>query len=292
MKSRISTTKPHQEPWKHSILITGCSSGIGLCVAQGLKQAGYRVFATARQTKDVEMLSTQGFESYQLDLTSSASIKSAITAIFEQTESLYGLIHNGAYGQLGALEDISREVLEMQFQTNVFGWHELTNLVLLKMKQQNQGRIVYLSSVLGFVAMPFRGPYNASKFAIEGLVNTLRLELANTNVQLSLIQPGPIESNFRINAYKAFDKHVDIKNSDYRDNYEKMITRLQSKNLADFTLPAEAVLKCCVHALSAKKAKIHYHVTFPAKLLAFLIRILPTWLMDKILNKVSDKGER
>lgn len=275
-----------------SILITGCSGGIGLCVAQGLKQTGYQVFATARKIKDVEMLITKGFEAHQLDLTSSISINSAIAAIFEKTESLYGLIHNGAYGQVGALEDISREALEAQFQTNVFGWHELTNLVLPKMKQQNQGRIVYLSSVLGFVAMPFRGPYNASKFAIEGLVNTLRLELANTNVQLALIQAGPIESNFRINAYKAFTQYVDMENSDYRTNYEKMIIRLQSKDLADFTLPAKAVLKCCIHALSAKKAKIHYHVTFPAKLFAFLIRVLPTWLMDKLLNKAGGGGER
>ncbi|CAB9539029.1 Putative NAD(P)-dependent oxidoreductase EC-YbbO [Bathymodiolus brooksi thiotrophic gill symbiont] len=275
-----------------SILITGCSSGIGLCIARGLKQAGYRVFATARQAKDVENLKAQGFEGYQLDLSSSASIKAAVSAIFEQTESLYGLIHNGAYGQMGALEDVSREALEEQFQVNVFGWHELTNLVLPKMKHQNIGRIVYLSSVLGFVAMPFRGSYNASKFAIEGLVNTLRLELANTNVQLSLIRPGPIESDFRINAYKAFNKHIDKQNSDYRVNYEKMVVRLQSKDLADFTLPAEAVLKCCIHALNAKHAKIHYHVTFPTKLFAFLIRVLPTWLMDKILHKAGGGGDR
>ena len=275
-----------------SVLITGCSSGIGLCLAQGLKHKGYRVFATARDIKDVDQLKQQGFDAFVLDLSSSQSINIAIKAIFEQTDDLYGLIHNGAYGQVGALEDISRQALEEQFQTNVFGWHELTNLVLPKMKSKNEGRIVYLSSVLGFVAMPFRGPYNASKFAIEGLVNTLRLELANTNVQLSLIQPGPIESKFRINAYKAFMKHVDMENSDYQSNYEKMIKRLQSDDLADFTLPATAVLKCAQHALSAKQAKIHYHVTFPTKLFAVLMRLLPTRLMDKIVNKAGGGGER
>ncbi|RUA05784.1 MAG: short-chain dehydrogenase [Gammaproteobacteria bacterium] len=275
-----------------SVLITGCSSGIGLCVAQGLRQVGYQVFATARKAQDVVTLKDQGFDAYQLDLSSSESIKSAIEAIFKQTNTLYGLIHNGAYGQVGALEDISRQALEAQFQTNVFGWHELTNLVLPKMKQRNEGRIVYLSSILGFVAMPFRGSYNASKFAIEGLVNTLRLELSHTNIQLSLIQPGPIESDFRINAYKAFSKNVDMENSDYHMNYKKMIVRLRSKELADFTLPAEAVLKCCLHALSAKNPKIHYRVTFPTKLFAFLIRILPTRWMDKILNKAGGGGER
>ncbi len=275
-----------------SVLITGCSSGIGLCLAQGLKQKGYQVFASARETKDVERLKQQGFNAFELDLSSSWSINAAINAVFEQTDDLYALIHNGAYGQVGALEDISRQALEEQFQTNVFGWHELTNLVLPKMKQKNEGRIIYLSSVLGFVAMPFRGPYNASKFAIEGLVDTLRLELADTNIQLSLIQPGPIESKFRINAYKAFMKHVDMKSSDYQLNYEKMIKRLQSDELADFTLPATAVLKCAEHALKAKHAKIHYRVTFPTKLFAILMRLLPTRLMDKILNKAGGGGER
>jgi len=275
-----------------SVLITGCSSGIGLCLAQGLKHEGYRVFATARDVKDVELLKQQGFDAFVLDLSSSQSINTAIKAVFKQTDDLYGLIHNGAYGQVGALEDISRQVLEEQFQTNVFGWHELTNLVLPKMKSKDEGRIIYLSSVLGFVAMPFRGPYNASKFAVEGLVDTLRLELANTNVQLSLIQPGPVESKFRINAYKAFMKNVDMNNSDYQSNYEKMIKRLQSDELADFTLPATAVLKCAQHALNSKRAKIHYHVTFPTKLFAVLIRLLPARLMDKILNKAGGGGER
>ena len=275
-----------------SVLITGCSSGIGLCLAQGLKSAGYRVFATARQSTDVLKLQQQGFESLQLDLSNSESIIQAVEQIDKKTDVLYGLIHNGAYGQVGALEDISRQALEAQFQTNVFGWHELTNLVLPKMKANNQGRIIYLSSVLGFVAMPFRGPYNASKFAIEGLVNTLRLELINTNIQLSLIQPGPIESKFRENAYLAFRRHVNQEQSDYKSNYETMIKRLRSNKLADFTLPASAVLKCSEHALSAKRAKIHYRVTFPTKLFAWLIRLLPALLMDKILNKAGGGGER
>lgn len=275
-----------------SVLITGCSSGIGFCLAQGLKQAGYRVFATARNPQDVENLRQLGFEAFQLDLKSSESIKQAVQAIHAQVDCLYGLIHNGAYGQVGALEDISREALEAQFQANVFGWHELTNLVLPSMKQNNTGRIVYLSSVLGFVAMPFRGPYNASKFAIEGLVDTLRLELASTNIQLSLIQPGPIESKFRENAYKAFQANVDMRNSAYQANYQQMIKRLKSDELADYTLPPESILKCTLHALTAKKAKIHYWVTFPTKLLALLKRILPSRIMDKILFKAGGGGKR
>ena len=275
-----------------SVLITGCSSGIGFCLALGLKKAGYRVFATARKSNDVEKLKQLGLESHQLDLISSESIKLAMNEIYSQTDTLYGLIHNGAYGQVGALEDISREVLEAQFQANIFGWHELTNLVLPVMRKNNSGRVIYLSSVLGFVAMPFRGPYNASKFAIEGLVDTLRLELINTNIQLSLVQPGPIDSQFRANAYLAFKDNVNMDNSNYQANYQGMIERLNSSKLATFTLAPESILSCVLHALEAPKAKIHYRVTFPTKLFALLKRILPSRILDKILSKAGGGGKR
>jgi len=267
-----------------SVLITGCSSGIGLCLAHGLHAEGYRVFASARNNNDVDKLRALGFESLLLDLSSSDSINEAILRLYQKTDNLYALINNGAYGQAGALEDISRDALEKQFQANVFGWHELTNLVLPKMRKENLGRVIYISSVLGFVAMPFRGPYIASKFAIEGLVNTLRLELSDTNIKFSLIQPGPIESKFRANAYLAFKENVDSSKSNYKKQYQIMIQRLESDKNAQFTLPPEAVLKCAIHALKSNSPKIHYRVTFPTKLFAFLGRILPSSWMDKILN--------
>ena len=178
--------------------------------------------------------------------------------------------------------------MEEQFQTNFFGWHELNNLVLPSMKKQGGGRIIYISSVLGFVALPFRGPYIASKYALEGLVDTLRLELRKTNIQLSLVQPGPIESDFRQNAYLSFQKHVDLNNSDYREDYERMIKRLNSPNNAKFTLGPEAVLKPVLHALESNSPKLRYWVTFPTKLFAILGRILPGIWMDKILSKAAD----
>ena len=268
-----------------SVLITGCSTGIGLCLAEGLRSEGYRVFASARKNSDFEKLKALGFESLLLDLSSSSSINTAISDLYQNTDKLYALINNGAYGQAGALEDISRDALEKQFQANVFGWHELTNLVLPKMREENLGRVVYISSVLGFVAMPFRGPYTASKFAIEGLVNTLRLELSDTNIKFSIVQPGPIESKFRANAYLAFKENVDISNSNYLSQYNVMIKRLESDKNVQFTLPPEAVLKSVSHALRSRSPKIHYRVTFPTKLFAFLGRILPSSWMDKILNK-------
>jgi len=271
-----------------TVLITGCSSGIGLCLSHGLRSAGYHVFATARKEEDVTKLKKLGFDAFLLDLASSNSIKTAIYEIYQKTDSLYALINNGAYGQAGALEDISREALEKQFQANVFGWHELTNLVLPSMKARNKGRVVYISSVLGFVAMPFRGPYVASKFAIEGLVDTLRLELKKTKIKLSLIQPGPIESKFRENAFLAFKENVDPSNSDYQKEYKTMIKRLNSDKNVQFTLPPESVLRCVLHALGSKVPKNHYRVTFPTKLFAFLCRILPSSWMDNILSKADD----
>ena len=160
------------------VLITGCSSGIGRCVARGLAARGYRVFATARRQEDVEHLRAEGFTSLQLDLEDSGSIAAAVDAVLAHTDGrLYALFNNGAYGQPGAVEDLSREVLRLQFETNLFGWHELTNRVLPVMRRQGYGRIIHNSSVLGFVALPFRGAYTASKYALEGLTDTLRLEL-------------------------------------------------------------------------------------------------------------------
>ncbi|MCK5721363.1 MAG: SDR family NAD(P)-dependent oxidoreductase, partial [Gammaproteobacteria bacterium] len=183
---------------KKSILITGCSTGIGLCVAQALQQRGYRVFATARKEDDVETLKTIGLESLQLDLDKPESIQTAVTEILKRTNGTLGaLFNNGAYGQTGAVEDLSRDVLRQQFETNVFGWQELTNLVLPVMLKQGHGRIIQNSSVLGFIALKFRGAYTASKYAIEGLTDTLRQELTGTNIYISLIEPGPIESRFR-----------------------------------------------------------------------------------------------
>jgi len=271
-----------------SILITGCSTGIGLHLARELKKLGYRVFASARKQADVIELESEGFESLLLDLSSSDSINSAVSDLFQKTDTLYALINNGAYGQVGALEDISRAAMEAQFQANFFGWHELTNLILPSMKKSNTGRLIYISSVLGFVALPFRGPYIASKFAIEGLVDTLRLELRHTNIKLSLVQPGPIESDFRKNAYLAFQKYVDFDKSDYQKDYERMIERLSASDNAKFTLGAEAVLKPVQHALTSNSPKVRYRVTFPTKLFSILGRILPSGWVDKVLTKAAD----
>ena len=273
---------------KKSILITGCSTGIGLCVAQALQQRGYRVFATARKEDDVETLKTIGLESLQLDLDKPESIQTAVTEILKRTNGTLGaLFNNGAYGQTGAVEDLSRDVLRQQFETNVFGWQELTNLVLPVMLKQGHGRIIQNSSVLGFIALKFRGAYTASKYAIEGLTDTLRQELTGTNIYISLIEPGPIESRFRANAFAAYKKNIDKEKSRFKSEYKKTEERLSKEGPAvPFTLPPEAVLKKVIHALESRKPKPRYYVTFPTYLFGYLKRILSTRFMDKLLNKV------
>jgi len=277
-----------------TILITGCSSGIGYCVAAGLKQRGYRVIATARRAESVAQLKAEGFESLQLDLAQSESIQQAFEQVMQLTDNkLYALFNNGAFGLPGAVEDLTRDNLKFQFETNVFGWLELTNLVIPVMRQQGSGRIIQNSSVLGFVAMPFRGAYNASKFAIEGLTDTLRLELKDTGIYISLIEPGPILSRFRANAVQALQQHIDIENSVHREKYLGVLARLNKEGTAaPFTLPPEAVLKRVIHALEAKKPRVRYYVTFPTYLFAFLKRILSHRQLDYLLAKAGNDGKQ
>jgi len=273
-----------------TILITGCSSGIGYCVASGLQQRGYRVFATARRAESVGKLAAEGFESLQLDLDDSLSIKQAVDEILHRTGGeLYAVFNNGAFGLPGAVEDLSRDAIRAQFETNFFGWLELTNLLLPVMRRQGYGRIIKNSSVLGFVAMPFRGAYNSSKFAIEGLSDTLRLELKGTNIHVSLVEPGPILSRFRTNALMAMQKYIDMENSVHSERYQAVLTRLNKEGPAvPFTLPPEAVLKKVIHALESRNPKARYYVTFPTYLFGYLKRMLPTKTLDKLLRLASN----
>jgi NAD(P)-dependent dehydrogenase (short-subunit alcohol dehydrogenase family) len=277
---------------KKTILITGCSSGIGYCVAKGLHARGYRVFATARKKADVEKLSAEGLESFRLDLNDSNSINFAFEETLRCTDGkLYALFNNGAFGLPGAVEDLNRDALRAQFETNVFGWQELTNLAIPVMRRQGYGRIIQNSSVLGFVSMPYRGAYNASKYAIEGLSDTLRLELKGTDIYVSLIEPGPIASQFRMNAVKALEKYVDVENSVHREKYQGVLTRLNKPGPAvPFTLPPEAVLKRVILALESDKPKPRYYVTFPTYLFGFLKRILSTRVLDAILAKSGNSN--
>ncbi|TFH47561.1 MAG: SDR family oxidoreductase [Lysobacterales bacterium] len=277
-----------------SVLITGCSSGIGECVAAGLKGRGYQVFASARQDADVARLAEEGYEAIKLDLRDAESIKSALEAVLSRTGGkLYGLFNNGGYGQPGAVEDLDTDVLRAQFETNFFGWHELTCRVLPVMRSQGYGRIIQNSSVLGFAALKWRGAYNASKFAIEGLTDTLRMELSGSGIHVSLIEPGPIVSSFRKNAYKAFKANIDTENSPHREAYRRVEARLATEgDTQPFTLPGDAVLRKVVHALESRRPKPRYYVTVPTYALGLARRVLSTRWLDVVLKGASGGEHR
>lgn len=277
-----------------TILITGCSSGIGQCVAKGLQGRGWRVFATARQAADIDRLQADGFESVALDLDDSTSIQTAVATVLSRTGGrLTALFNNAAYGQPGAVEDISREALRRQFETNVFGTHELTNQLIPVMRAQGHGRILYTSSVLGLVAFPYRGAYVATKFALEGLVDTLRLELAGSGIHISLIEPGPIRTRFRDNAYTAYQQHIRTQTSAHGENYAALEGRLHQEGAkTPFSLPPEAVLKRVIHALESPRPQVRYYVTAPTYLFGFLRRVLPSRTLDAILRRAGGGGRR
>ena len=273
---------------RRSILITGCSSGIGRCVALALHQRGYQVFATARKEVDVAALQDEGLLAHRLDLTDATSMEQSIDWVLAQTDgTLYGLFNNAAYGQPGAVEDLPVAALREQFETNFFGTHALTRLVLPIMRQQGYGRIIQNSSILGFVALKYRGGYNASKYALEGLTDTLRLELRGSGIYVSLIEPGPVSTQFRKNAEAAFLRWIDAKNSLHTEAYAKMRNQRLSGKPAAFSVPPEALLRRVIHALESPRPRLRYPVTFPTYLFTVLKRILTSSLLDKVLAYYS-----
>ena len=279
---------------KQNILITGCSTGIGFCAAKVLHQRGYNVVATVRNPQDTAALTALGITTVALELADSESIKQAFDFTLNYFNGqLDALFNNAAYGQPGAIEDLSIDALRAQFETNVFGTQALTNLSIAQMRQQGGGRIIYNSSILGFISMAYRGAYNASKYALEGLADTLRQELYGSGIYISLIEPGPIESQFRANAFIKYQQHIDKNKSVHRQVYDGMEARLTTEGpTAPFTLPADAVVNKLIHALESKRPKVRYYVTFPTYLFAVLKRILPHRGLDWFLIKLSQRENK
>lgn len=272
-----------------SILITGCSSGIGLCAAETLQKRGYQVFATARKDHDLKKLADLGIISIFMDMDNSASIQNGLDIVLTKTGgTLDALFCNAGYAVAGAVEDLTRDMMRKQFESNVFGPMELINLVIPVMRKQGHGRIIQNTSILGIVAMPYRGAYNASKFALEGFTNTLRQELRNTGIFVSIIAPGPIHSHFRKNALQHYQNNVQHKNSIHKERYQKMEQYFfKLANKRSFTAGPEAVAKKLIDALESKHPKSRYYVTFSAHLFAFLRRILPDSAIDFLMDRIN-----
>ena len=273
---------------RRSILITGCSSGIGADAALGLRARGWRVFASCRKEEDCARLRAEGFESPRLDLTDAASMEQALAEVLAATSgTLDALYNNGAIALPGALEDLPTEALREVFETNLFGWHELTRRVIPVMRAQGHGRIVNCSSILGLVGVRWRGAYVATKFAIEGLTEVLRLEMASVNIQVSLIEPGPVTSRLRQNAIPHFERWIDWKASPRAAEYQSVLDRLYGPSRSDrFELPPQAVTEQLIHALESPRPRPRYYVTTPTHVAGALRRLLPSrtasWLLGRV----------
>lgn len=271
-----------------TILITGCSSGIGLASARMMKARGWSVIATARKDADLATLRADiGVDAVQLDLANPASIATC----FDRAMSLSGgridaLFNNAAYGQVGAIEDLTVDVLRRQFEVNLFAQHDLTRRVLPVMRKQGHGRIVQCSSVLGLVAAPFRGAYCATKFAMEALSDSMRMELAGSGVHVSLIEPGPIRTRFVEHALENFLHTVDIPNSPHRVVYEARLERMKQGGNDTFKLEPEAVAEKLVHAVESQRPKMRYYVTTPTYITAILKRVAPQRTVDWFVQKM------
>ena len=277
-----------------SILITGCSSGIGLATAKFLSRNGWDVYATCRKIKDVKKLNNLGIRCFQLDYTSEKSIDQALQEILKQTSgSLSAIFNNGAFALPGALEDIPSNGMKEIFEANFFGWHYLIKKVLPVMRAQGFGRIIQCSSILGFITLAYRGPYNSTKWALEAYSDTLRLELEGTGIKIISIRPGPINTLIRKNSIINFNKWVDWKNSKLKKLYEeKLIPSLVNDNENNqfndfFELQGEDVAKVVLVSLETKNPKFIYNVTIPTKFMGFMIRFLSKRLLHKLLLSYS-----
>lgn len=271
-----------------NILITGCSSGIGLETAKLLKQRNFKVYATARDKKDVKILKELGFLAYKLDVTKKKDITKVLDKIYKRDAKLDAVFNNAGFGQPGAVEDIKTDTLREQFETNVFGLHEVTIQAMKIFRHQGYGKIIQHSSVLGIISLKFRGAYNASKYAIEGLADTLRQETINDNIFISTINTGPVTSKFRENALKKFNENINIENSHFTSVYkEQLKERLENnKDTTPFNLPASSVAEVVLNIMESHKPKPRYYVTTATYLLGIAKRVLSTSLLDKLLNRI------
>ena len=272
----------------NAILITGCSSGIGLDAARSLRARGWRVFASCRREADCARLREAGFAAPRIDYQDEASIESGVAEVVDATGGrLDALFNNGAYACPGLIEDLPRGALREIFEVNVFGWHDLARQVIPLMRTQGHGRIVQNSSVLGLVAIGWRGAYVSTKFAIEGLTDTLRVEMRGTGIHVSLIEPGPVTTRIRENARAPFERWIDWQNAHRADEYrDKLRPRLYGDYSKDrFELPPAAVTKKLIHALESPRPRARYYVTTPTHIMGTLRRILPSRALDWVISK-------
>lgn len=268
------------------VLITGCSSGIGLDAARRMQAEGWQVVATCRRDEDIAARRAEGMECHHLELADPDSVARLVGEALAPGP-LDGLVNNAAFALPGAVEDIPRDALRAIFEANLFGTHDLTVRLIPHFRSRGAGRIVNVSSVLGLIGIPWRGPYVATKFALEGLTDVLRLEMAGTGIGVSLIEPGPITSRIRANAIPHFETWVNWQDSPRAEEYRRtLLKRLYAPASKDrFELPPSAVSDRILHALTATYPAPRYYVTTPTWLSGMGRRLLPTRALDWLARR-------
>lgn len=269
-----------------SVLVTGCSSGIGLATAELLRSKGWEVFPTARKPEDLESLRQAGFDAVELDVTSSELVSAAVETVLGATGGKLGaVVNNAGFGMPGAIEDLTRDAMRYQFEVNLFGLQELTNRLIPVFREQGYGRIVNVSSVVGRLSLPFMGIYSASKFALEAISDSLRVELSLDDISVSLIEPGPIKTRFSTNCAGQGEEKLDTASSKFGSAYTKYFEKRRDGGMSEdrFRLPPEAVAKKIFHALDSPHPKIRYCVTIPAYLGSWTARFIPSGLIDRVM---------
>ena len=277
---------PQGRQTRGTVLITGCSSGIGHDAAHHLTGRGWRVLATCRKPEDAARLRAEGLESFALDLDDPASVAAGAAEAIARGP-VTALVNNGAFALPGAVEDLPRDGLRAIFETNLFGTHDLTRAMIPHFRVQGHGRIVNVSSVLGLVALRWRGAYVASKFALEGLTDTLRLEMADTGIAVVLVEPGPIESRIRANSIPHFERWIDWQASPRAEQYRRELNRrlYQPSGRDRFQLPARAASEVLARALEAPRPRARYAVTTPTRAALIARRLLPTAALDWLARR-------
>ena len=270
-----------------TVLVTGCSTGIGQATALRLRAGGWTVFPTARAEADLERLRTEGFDPVRLDMADETSVSEAVAETLRRagTTGLGGVVNNAGFGQPGAVEDVSRAAFRHQFEVNLFGMQDLTNRLLPTLRRQGWGRIVNISSVVGRISLPFMGAYSATKFAMEALSDAMRVELHASGIAVSLVEPGPIATAFGDNVARSGRQTLKPESSVFGEVYRKKLDPVTTRGdpKERFRLPPDAVARAIAHALESPHPHRRYTVTVPAKLGAWCARFLPDAVLDRLL---------
>ncbi|MGT2907323.1 oxidoreductase [Streptococcus dentiloxodontae] len=267
------------------ILITGASSGIGYQTAEELASQGHIVYGAARRVDAMEPLKAKGVKALRLDITDEASINAALDTIIKQEGRIDVLVNNAGYGSYGAIEDVTMEEAKAQFEVNVFGLARLTQLVLPYMRQQGSGRIVNVSSMGGRLTSYLGAWYHATKYAVEAFSDALRMETADFGIDVSIIEPGGIKTDW---GFLAADKlEASAKGGAYEAQATEAATGMRKQYSGNMMSDPKIISRAISKAVNSRRPKARYLIGFGAKPLVFLHAILPTRLFDKIMKNAS-----